>query len=99
MASDNAAITSAGLTIVAVTAGTAIGYALKGSLGAISGLLFSGAAANLYRAQKWWKSPNPSNKHEAIVSTVFGIGGIVAGGFLVYQLMQENSEESRKDDE
>ena len=71
-----------------VAAAAGIGYAMRGGLGATSGLLLAGSAANVYRAQKWWKSSDPSEKHEAVVSAVFAAGGILAGGYVGYKAME-----------
>lgn len=87
--SPEAASRSAGFTVLLVALSTGIGYAAKGGLGAATGLLLSGALANGYRAQKWWNSEDPSEKHEAIVSGIFAAGGVVAGGYIGYRAMQE----------
>ncbi len=87
--SPEAASRSAGFTVLLVALSTGIGYAVKGGLGAATGLLISGALANGYRAQKWWGSPDPSEKHEAIVSGIFAGAGLVAGGYVGYRASQE----------
>jgi hypothetical protein len=87
--SPEAASRSAGFTVLFVAVATGIGYAVKGGMGAATGMLLAGAAANGYRAQKWWGSPEPSQKHEAIVSGVFAAGGLAAGGYVGYKAMQE----------
>lgn len=87
--SPEAASRSAGFTVLFVAVAAGIGYAARGGLGAATGLLLSGAIANGYRAQKWWGSPDPSQKHEAIVSGIFAAGGIAAGGYVGYKAMQE----------
>jgi hypothetical protein len=88
--SNTSASRSAGMTVLFVAAAAGIGYAVKGGLGAVSGLLLAGAAANTYRAQKWWKSEVPSEKHEAIVSAVFAGGGLLAGGYVGYKAMEKS---------
>lgn len=80
---------SAGFTALFVALSTGIGYAVKGGMGAATGLLLSGAAANGYRAQKWWNSQDPSEKHEAIVSSIFAVGGFVAAGYIGWRASQE----------
>jgi hypothetical protein len=87
-ASPDAAVRSAGITalVAAVTFGG--GLALGGPWGGISGLSFSGAAFNVYRAQKWWGSPDASEKHEAVVSGLMGVIGIIVGGYAGYQAYQ-----------
>ena len=84
-----AATRSAGFTLLFVAVATGVGYAAKGGMGAATGLLASGALANGYRAQKWWGSGVPAQKHEAIVSGIFTIGGLAAAGYVGYKSMQE----------
>ena len=83
-----AATRSAGFTLLFVALATGVGYAAKGGMGAATGLLAAGAIANGYRAQKWWGSPDPGEKHEAIVSGVFSAGGALAAGYVGYKAMQ-----------
>lgn len=87
--SDEAATRSAGFTLLFVALATGIGYAARGGMGAATGLLASGAIANGYRAQKWWSSPDPGQKHEAIVSGIFSAGGLAAAGYIGYKAMQQ----------
>jgi hypothetical protein len=91
-ASPGAATRSAGITalVAAVTFGG--GLALGGPWGGISGLSFSGAAFNIYRAQKWWGSVNPSEKHEAVVSGLMGVVNLLVGGYAGYQAYQQGSK-------
>ena len=84
-----AATRSAGFTLLFVAVSTGIGYAARGGMGAATGLLASGAIANGYRAQKWWGSPVPAQKHEAIVSGIFSAGGLAAAGYVGYKAMQQ----------
>lgn len=83
--SAGAATRSAGFTLLLVALTTGIGYAWKGGLGAATGLLVSAGAANIYRAQKWFEASDPSEKHEAIVSSVFAVGELGAGAYVGYQ--------------
>jgi hypothetical protein len=83
--SGGAATRSAGFTLLFVALATGIGYAWKGGLGAATGLLLAGGLSNLYRAQKWFEASDPSEKHEAIVSTVFAAGELGAGAYVGYQ--------------
>ena len=87
--SSGAAARSAGFTLVFVALATGIGYAVRGGLGAATGLLLSGGVANSYRAQKWWGSPEPSEKHEAIVSAVFAAGELISGAYVGYKAFQQ----------
>lgn len=96
--SDGAAVRSAGFTLLFVALGTGVGYALKGGLGACAGLLLCGGAANAYRAQKWFDSGEPSEKHEALVSTVFAVAEIGAGGYVAWKAIQANEKKSSKRD-
>lgn len=83
--SDGAALRSSGFTLLFVALASVAGYAWKGGHGAITGLLLSAGAANGYRAQKWWGSADPSEKHEALVSTIFAAGEIFGGLYVGYQ--------------
>jgi hypothetical protein len=84
-ASPQAALRSAGLTALVAAVGFGGGLALGGAWGGISGLALSGSAFNVYRAQKWWGSDDPSEKHEAVVSALFGAIGIAVGGYTAYR--------------
>lgn len=95
--SDGAAVRSAGFTLLFVALGAGVGYALKGGLGACAGLLLCGGAANAYRAQKWFDSGEPSEKHEALVSTVFAVAEIGAGGYVAWKAIQANEKKSKRD--
>jgi hypothetical protein len=87
-ASPAAALQSAGITALVAAVAFGAGLALGGPWGSVSGIMFSGSAFNVYRAQKWWGSPNPSEKHEAVVSAMFAAIGIAAGGYTAYQAYQ-----------
>jgi len=84
-ASPAAALTTAGITSLIAASAFGIGLALGGPWGGVSGVLLSGAAFNGYRAQKWWGSPDASEKGEAVVSAIFSAIGIAAGGYTAYQ--------------
>ncbi len=88
-ASPEAAIRSAGITALAATVIGGGGLALGGAWGALSGLSASGAAFNLYRAQKWWGSSNASEKHEAVVSAIMGSIGAVVAAYTGYRAFKE----------
>lgn len=94
--SGGAATRSAGFTLLFVAIGTGIGYAWKGGLGAAAGLLLCGGAANAYRAQKWFEASDPSEKHEAIVSTVFAIGEVGAGAYVAYRAHKAGEKPGKK---
>lgn len=87
-ASPNAAIRSAGIASLVAAIAFGGGLALGGAWGGMSGLVLSGSAFNIYRAQKWWGSPDPSEKHEAVVSALFGTIGVAAGGYAAYKAYQ-----------
>jgi len=93
--SSGAAARSAGLTLLFVAITTGVGYAVRGGLGASSGLLMSAGLANGYRAQKWWGSADPSERHEAVVSGVFCVGEILGGLFVGYQAYKAPPKNSR----
>jgi hypothetical protein len=92
-ASPEAGLRSAGFSALLVTAAVGTGIALGGAWGAAAGALLAGAAANGYRAQKWWGSTDPSQKHEAMVSSVFAAAGLGVGGWLVWKAAQERREQ------
>jgi len=87
-ASPQAALRSAGITALVAAVAFGGGLALGGAWGSISGLAFSGTAFNIYRAQKWWGSPDASEKHEAVVSATFAAIGLAVGGYTAYQAYQ-----------
>lgn len=92
--SNGAAIRSAGITTLLAALAIGGGLAFGGPWGAVSGYAFSGGLANGYRAQKWWGSPDPSEKHEAVVSAIFAALGLAGGAYAAYQAYQ-----ARKDDD
>lgn len=83
--SSASAMRSAGITALVVAAAGGLGLAFGGGWGALAGVLGSGAAFNTYRAQKDFASPDASKKHEAMVSTVFAVAGLAAGGYAAYK--------------
>lgn len=87
-ASPAAAMRSAGITALAAAVFFGGGLAFGGPWGGVSGIMFSGSAFNVYRAQKWWGSADASEKHEAVVSAMFAAIGIAAGGYTAYQAYQ-----------
>jgi hypothetical protein len=94
-ASPEAGLRSAGFTALFATAAVGTGIAVGGGVGGAAGLLLAGALTNAYRAQKWWGSTQPSQKHEAMVSGVFAVAGLGIGGWLAWkaaQLRQESEE-------
>lgn len=93
--SGGAAARSAGFTLLFVAVLTGVGYALKGGLGASAGLLLGAGAANAYRAQKWWDTADASEKHEAMVSTVFAVAEIGAGGYVAYKAFQSEGRKGK----
>jgi hypothetical protein len=90
--SPEGAIRSAGVTTLAAAVGFGGGLAIGGWKGAIAGLLLTGGGFNLYRAQKWWGSGDPSEKHEAVVSSVMGAAGIAGGGYAAYKAFTGREE-------
>jgi len=87
-ASPQAALRSAGLASLVAAVAFGGGLAVGGAWGGVSGVLLSGSAFNVYRAQKWWGSPDASEKHEAVISALFGAIGIAAGGYTAYKAYQ-----------
>lgn len=92
-ATPKAAARTAGFTALAATAAVGTGIAVGGGWGAGAGLLLAGALANGYRAQKWWGSPNPGEKQEAVVSAVFAVLGTGVGGYLAYKAWDARQED------
>jgi hypothetical protein len=90
--SPQAALRSAGLTALAAAVTFGTGLALGGPWGGISGVAFSASAFNVYRAQKWWGSADASEKHEAVVSAIFGTINIVVGGYTAYRAYQSRDK-------
>lgn len=86
--SSGSATRSAGFTLLFVALGTGLGYAWKGGLGACTGLLVTAGLANVYRAQKWFDSPEPSEKHEAIVSALLGVGELGSSCYVGWKAYQ-----------
>lgn len=91
--SPEAGLRSAGFTALLAVAAIGGGIAVAGPIGGAAGLLLVGAAANGYRAQKWWGSNLPSEKHEAVVSSVFAAAGLGVGSYLAYKAYQAKQEE------
>jgi len=83
--SQTSAVRSAGFTALLATVSVGIGIAAGGPWGAGAGLLLAGSLMNGYRAQKWWGSAEPSEKHEAVVSAVFGAFGLAGGLYMGYK--------------
>jgi hypothetical protein len=90
--SSDAAVRSAGVTALFTTVAVGTGIAIGGAWGAGAGVLLAGAAVNGYRAQKWWSSAEPSEKHEAVVSAVFSAFGIAVGGYMAYKAYQDRKD-------
>jgi len=87
--SPGAAVQSAGIAAVLVALGFGVGLAASGPLGAVGGVLLMGGLSNGYRAQKWINSQNASEKHEAIVSGVFALAEVLAGGYAIYRAVSK----------
>jgi len=91
--SSGSALRSSGFTLLFVALSTGVGYAWRGGQGAVSGLLLSAGLANGYRAQKWFGSDDPSEKHESMVSTIFAAGELFGGAYLAYQAAKSGRKE------
>jgi hypothetical protein len=89
--SPGSAVKSAGFTALFATAALGTGIAVGGAWGAGAGLMLAGAAANVYRAQKWWGSNDPGEKGEAVTSAVFGALGTAVGVYLAYKAFEARS--------
>lgn len=87
-ASPQAALRTAGITSLVAAVAFGGGLALGGPWGGMSGIMLSGSAFNVYRAQKWWGSADASEKSEAVVSALFGAIGVIAGGYAGYRAYQ-----------
>jgi len=91
--SQGAAVRSAGFTALLVASAVGIGVAVGGPWGAGAGLLLASALTNGYRAQKWYDSQNPGEKHEAVVSAVFAAGTLGVGAWMGYKAYQAKAGE------
>jgi hypothetical protein len=91
--SEPAALRSAGFTALLIATCVGAGVAVGGPWGAAAGLLVAGAAANGYRAQKWWDSANASEKHEAVVSGIFAAGTAGMGAYAAWKAYQAKQED------
>lgn len=83
-----AAARSAGMTFLVGVAAFGVGLATGGGWGGLAGVLGTGAVFNGYRAQKWWGSQDPSQKHEAMVSGVMALGTAAAAVYAVHKASQ-----------
>jgi len=92
--SPEAGFRSAGITTLALTVVGGLGIALGGWKGGVAGVLFTGGALNIYRAQKWWGSPDPGEKHEAVTSAVMGAMTLGLSVFTTYKAYQGRKEDA-----
>ncbi len=83
--SGKATLQSAGFTALLVALTTGIGLAWGKGWGAVAGLTVGAGVANAYRAQKWMNDPDPSRRHEAVVSLTVGLGELVVAGYSVWK--------------
>ncbi len=90
-ASPGSAMRSAGFTALAAAAGLGVGIAAGGAWGGVAGATLVGASANLYRAQKMWGSDDPGEKHEAVVSAVFGALELAVAAYTGYKAFESRS--------
>lgn len=88
-----AALRSAGFTTLLLAASVGAGVAFGGPWGGAAGLLLAAGLANGYRMQKWWDSQSASEKHEAVVSGVFGAAATGMGIYAAYKAYQSKQEE------
>lgn len=94
-----AAARSAGFTMLATTGAIGAGIAAGGAWGGVAGGLLTGFATNAYRAQKWWGSNDPSEKHEAVVSGIMALTGLALGGFAAYKAYQSRADGGDHDED
>lgn len=90
--SSGATVRTAGITALASALALGAGLAIGGPWGAGAGVLLMGTAFNAYRAQKWWGSPDPSEKHEAVVSAVMAAVGLGVGGWMTFRAIKSKGE-------
>lgn len=83
--SGRATLQSAGFTALLVALTTGVGLAWGKGWGAVAGLTVGAGFANVYRAQKWMNDPDPSRRHEAIVSATVTVGEAVVAGYAIYK--------------
>lgn len=81
----------AGLAILLAGASVGAGAYFGGAWGAGSGLFLSGAAMNSLRARRLWTSQDPTDRGEAIKTTVMLVLGVGLGGYLGYRAQQSRA--------
>jgi hypothetical protein len=81
---DPAVRRGAAIAILTSTTGLAAGGVIGGPYGAFSGLLLGGAAVNLIRAWRTFRSPDPDLRSEAVKSAIVGVSGLGVAGYLGY---------------
>lgn len=79
----------AGLGVVLAAAGAGVGAFFGGATGAGAGLLITGGARNLYRAQAGLGSEDGM---ESAKSLTLGLLGLAAGGYLVYRCFRKDKK-------
>lgn len=90
--SAQATVQSAGYTALLVAVTTGVGLAWARGWGAVAGFTLGAALANGYRAQKDINSPDPSRRHEAVVSGTIGLGELIIFGYSTYRAAQSRKE-------
>lgn len=90
---DPAASRRAGAAVVFAGVGIGTGAILGGLWGAGSGLLFSGAAMNAFRARTLWASDYADDRKEAIKTTVMAVIGVAVAGYLGYRAKQAKDDD------
>lgn len=84
-----------GLSLVALGAGTYLGYRYGGVFGSLAGALVGGAAINGLRAALYLRRGAPEDKREALVSGSYALVGAVGAAVLWYKtLYREAAPES-----
>lgn len=87
------AVRSAGIATLGAAVAFGTGVATGGGWGGVAGVMLWGAILNGYRSQKWWGSPDPSEKHEAVVSGVMAALEVAGGLYAGYKAWQARSDD------
>ncbi len=84
----------AGVALLFAGVGAGTGALVGGLWGAGSGLFFSGAAMNAFRARQLWSSDYADDRAEAVKSTVMSVVGLGLAAYLGYK-----ANEARREDD
>lgn len=87
----------AGAAIVLCGVGAGAGALVGGAWGAGSGLLFAGATMNAYRAKTLFGTGSPTDRSEAVKSTIMAVLGLGVASYLGYRAHQARDDDGDDD--